>query len=420
MRFILVALLYVAGAGNVFCGNPKADSLLILQDLVDEALKNNPEIKASVRQVDAAQARVGEAGALADPQLTYMREQMPGFRWSEANMQKIELMQMVRFPTKLSTESRIADINVDHSHHELAEKQLDVIARLRSAFYDLWYAQQAIALNRENARLLEQFVTLAKTKFGVGEAALQDVLRANVELAKLDNQSIDLRQQEQSATASLVALLNRQRGDSLGTAFLPDSIASIPSLDSLQALAIVGRPLLIHDSLVVQENAAMLALSKQEYIPDLTLGVQYVTMPAGDFRGWSVSAGISLPFAPWTLNKAGSRVDEATARISTSREELSADRNGILASIADLYAKVQSSRQQYNAYRTVILPQANMSLKASLTAYQTGGKDFLTLIDSYRTLVELSMESLMVRKQFEEGVAQLEREVGMQDMSMNM
>jgi outer membrane protein TolC len=420
MRFILVALLSVVSSGNVFSGDLKADSPLVLRDLVDEALKNNPEIKASLRQVDAARARVGEAGALADPQLTYMREQMPGFRWSEANMQKIELMQMVRFPTKLSTENRIAGIDVDHFHHELAEKELDVVARVRSAFYDLWFAQQANALNGENARLLQQFVTLAKTKFGVGEAALQDVLRANVELAKLDNQSTDFRQREQSAIASLVALLNRRQGDSLRTAFLPDSVASIPSLDSLQELAMVGRPLLIHDSLAVQESDAMLVLSKQEYIPDLTFGVQYVTMPAGDFRGWSVSAGISLPFAPWTLNKAGSRVDEASARISKSREELSADRNSILASIADLYAKVQSLRQQYNAYRTVILPQANMSLKASLTAYQTGGKDFLTLIDSYRTLVELSMESLMVRKQFEEGMAQLERVVGVRDMSMEM
>ena len=420
MRLLRVLVVSTVAAQLLWSQQPPTSPRLNLEELVAEALKNNPEIRASHDRIEVAHAQARRAGALDDPELTYMREQMPGFRWSEANMQKFELMQIVRFPTKLSTENRIAEINVDHSHHERAEMELDVVARVRSAFYDLWYAQQAIALNRENARLLRQFVALAKTKFGVGEAALQDVLRANVELAKLDNQSTALGQQEQSAIASLVALLNRRQGDSLGAAFLPDSIASIPSLDSLHVLAMAGRPLLIHDSLVVEENDAMLALSKQEYIPDLTLGVQYVTMPSGDFRGWSVSAGISLPFAPWTLNKAGSRVDEESARISESRQELNADRNRILAHIADLHAKVQSFRQQYNAYRTVILPQANMSLKASLTAYQTGGKDFLTLIDSYRTLVELSMESLMVRQEFEEGVAQLNREVGVWDMSMNM
>jgi outer membrane protein TolC len=64
----------------------------------------------------------------------------------------------------------------------------------------------------------------------------------------------------------------------------------------------------------------------------------------------------------------------------------------------------------------VILPQAQQSLKASITAYQNGRTDFLMLFDAYRTLVELSMESLMVRMQFEQAVAELERQVGVPDI----
>jgi outer membrane protein TolC len=137
----------------------------------------------------------------------------------------------------------------------------------------------------------------------------------------------------------------------------------------------------------------------------------------GDFRGWSIIAGLSLPFAPWTLGKANARVDEATAAISKSSATLNASRNMVFSSVRDLYFKVQSAKRQIESYSGVILPQARQSLKASTTAYQNGRTDFLMLIDAYRTLVELSMESLMVRMQFEQAVAELERQVGVMDVA---
>jgi cobalt-zinc-cadmium efflux system outer membrane protein len=412
MRFVSILLLCsfvpLCGLGQ----QAPTGATLQLNDLVAEALRNNPEIQGSLHQVDAMHARVGQAGSLDDPELTYMREGMPGFHWNEASMQKIELMQTFRFPSKLSKESDIAEIGAEHSHHEHFEKELEIVTRLKSAYYELWFVQQSRALNQENSRLLKQFASIARTKFGVGEASLQDVLKADVELAKLQNQEQKLQQQEQSAKAMLIAILNRKPDDPLGVAVLADSVGVTLPLDTLQQLALHTRPMLLHDSLAVEESRAMLSLSEREYLPDLRLGVQYVTVPVGDFRGWSIIAGVSLPFAPWTLGKTSSRVDEATATVSRSSAALNASSNMVLSNVKDSYLKSQSAKRQLDSYRTVVLPQAHQSLKASLTAYQNGRTDFLMLIDAYRTLVELSMESLMVRMQFEQAVAELERQVG--------
>ena len=416
MRFISMLLVVMLAPVLLSGQQQPTGTVLYLDDLVKEALRTNPEIRASLHEVDAAHARVHQAGALDDPELMYMQEGFPGLHFSEAMFTRIELSQMIRFPSKLSKETEIAEINVEHSHHDLFEKELDVVAKLKSAYDELWYAQQAMALNRENARLLQQFISIAKTKFGVGGAALQDVLKANVELARLENQGTALLQQETSAKAMLRAILNRKPGDSLGTAVLPEEVGFTATLDSLQRLARETRPMLMHDSLMVEESRAMLSLSRREYLPDIRLAVQYMTAPAGDFRGWTVSAGITLPFSPWTLGKAGSRVDEAEATISKAQATLTESRNMVQSNIASLYAKARSLKQQIDSYRTVILPQAQMSLKASLTAYQTGGTDVLMVIDAYRSLVELSMESLMVRMQFEQAVAELDRQVGVQDI----
>jgi outer membrane protein TolC len=177
--------------------------------------------------------------------------------------------------------------------------------------------------------------------------------------------------------------------------------------------------MLLHDSLMVDESRSMLSLAKLEYLPEFKLGVEYVNVPVGDFRGWSVSAGITLPFAPWTIGKAASRVEEASAGVGASSATLNASRNMVLSNVRDLYFRARSAKRQLDSYQTVILPQARQSLNASITAYQNGRTEFLMLVDAYRSLVELAMERLMVRMQLEQSVAELERQVGVQEVVSN-
>lgn len=385
---------------------------LDLSELVREALMNNPDIQAAELGRDAAEARLSQAGALDDPQLTYMREEMPGFRWNESQMQKIELMQMFRFPSKLSRQTEIAEINAEHAHHDHMEVANSVLAKVRSTYAELWYAQEAIRVNRDNARLLEQFTALAQTRYGVGTTPQQDVLKSYVETAKLDNELLQLRQMELTAKAMLRSLLNRRTSDTLGIAVMPAELRSLYPVDSLQALALKFRGMLLHDSLSVLESGAMVSLAKDEFIPDFRLGVQYVTIAAEKFRGWSVSGGITLPFAPWTLAKAHSRIEEAEIQLKSAQAKYGGSRNMVIATLRELYAKADAAKRQLANYSSVIVPQSRRALQASMLAYQTGKTDYLMLIDSYRMFTMLSMEQLMLRMQYEQTLAELVRTVG--------
>lgn len=393
-------------------------AVVTLSDLVEEALRNNPEMKAAVYATHSTQSRVSQAGALMDPELTYMREQMPGFRWNEAMMQKIELMQMVPFPTKLANRREAAVVQTGRADKRAAEIVNSVIARLKTAYFELWFSQQAIELNRKNTGLLKQFAEAARTKYSVGLVSQQDVLRAYVEIAKLDNQLASLRQQELSAKSVLMAILDRAPQDTLGMAVASEHVQFLPSLDSLLHVAVAHRPALAHDSLMVEESRTMLSLSKQEYLPDLILGIAYVSEPRGTFTGWNMSVGISLPFAPWTLGKANARLEEAEASLNASAAGYLATRNMVRSEVQDMYYKVEASKIQLENYRTLVVPQAEQSVQASMVAYQTGAADFLSLIDAYRTLVDLREEALMRRLEFEQGLAELERVVGTRDTLM--
>ena len=89
----------------------------------------------------------------------------------------------------------------------------------------------------------------------------------------------------------------------------------------------------------------------------------------------------------------------------------------VVSGIKDLFYRAEAAKEQFDKYNSAILPQAKQSVEASLTAYQTGATDFLMLIDAYRTLVNLSKEYFMTRMQFEQTIAELEREVGTQNLS---
>jgi outer membrane protein TolC len=383
-----------------------------LEQLVDEALLRNPEIQAALHQMSVVAERVPQVRGLPDPELTYMREQMPGFHWSEAMMQKLELMQMIRFPSKVAAQTDLAQIQAEHAHHDHLEKINEVIGKLKTAYVELWYAQKAQVLGRENLLLLQQLAEIARTRYSVGSGPLQDALKASVEVGKAENQLAVLAQRERGAIAMIRAFVDRPPADTLGRAVLSEVPVFTPTIDTLQALALQLRPMLQHDSMVVEESRTMLSLAKREYLPDLKLGVQYVTFPAGDFHGWSVVAGITLPFAPWTLGKASGRVEEATATVNRSASAYRSSRSMVLASVRDLYARVQSAQQRIRRYRTSLLPEARESLRASFTAYQTGKADYLMMIDANRMYIDLSMEALMARMEFEQALAELERAVG--------
>jgi outer membrane protein TolC len=411
---VLGALAY----GLVFQGvsQPSKDQPAVtLDQLIGEALERNPELIAAKHQIAVAEGRASQAGVLPPPTLTYMRDQMNNFVWNEAMMDQWELMQMVMFPTKLSAQSAIGRLQRMQWVEDAVEKGAEIRFRVRSAFAEFWSLQNSRRVVFENVRLMKQFTEIARTRLSVGTGSLEDALKAGVEAAKMENQLIGIEKKQQGMAAMLAALTGRPAGDPIGTALLPE-FRNLPlRLDSLLALAVEHRPMLRRDSLMVEEGTRMLSMARQEYLPDLTFGVRYYRFTQMDQRAWSVMAGISLPFVPWSIGRAAGKVEEAEAGLMKSRANFDATRSMVIASVTELYHRTDAAGQQLRNYYDSILPQAHDALMAGVSAYQAGKTDFLMLLDSFRMNLELSMEAIMTRMQFEQSSAELDRAIGFRE-----
>jgi outer membrane protein TolC len=419
MRYALIFMTMLAPAGvfgqvdSVVLGD---SSVLNLSFLVAEAMLRNPEIQQALSEWDATEAKVPQAGALPDPELKFMQEEMPGFVFNEAMYSHLELMQKVPFPSKLSARSEIASKLAEHAHHDHLEKVNEIIARLKKAYDELWFVQQSMVLDRERGRLTGQMKAIAQVRYGVGEASQQDVLKAQVEQAMISNELITLRQQELSAKSMLMSILDRSEGDTLGFAVIPEEFSFDANLDSVIAVAMQARPMILHESLRVDEQKVRLSLARKEYLPDFTFALDRVTSPSSGFRGWSVSAGITLPFMPWSLPGVSAGVDEAAAMVDGSRASYHAARLMVINNIKNLYYKAESYKRQLDLYRQAVLPQARQSLDLGLSSYQTGKTDFLMLIDQYRSYARYTQEYFMIRMNFEQTLADLEFEAGSESL----
>jgi outer membrane protein TolC len=389
---------------------------LELNELIDEALEKNLELQALNHSIEAAQAKIPQAKSLDNPELTFRLMEMQGLEPNEAMWATFELMQMIPFPGKLTSMGKVADIEARRSQQEYNEKSVEVIMRVKSAFYELWYIQQASKLNDENTRLLKQFIEIARLQYSVGKVTQQDVLKAQVEFAKLENERLTLEQKEIGMLAMLAQLLNRNISVFTGETIATDTIFFDLDIFQIQEYALRNCSKLRGDSLMVERDKTMHKLAKLEYLPDFKLGVEYVSSPMTGFKGWSLAAGITLPFSFWTLGKTNARVEEATANVKKSTAMYNDERNMLLSRVKDYYTKAVSLKHQYELYRESILPQSEQALNATLTNYQTGRTDFLMLIDSYRMLVMFKMEFLMKRMEFEQTLADLEKEIGCRDI----
>ncbi|MCI0553214.1 MAG: TolC family protein, partial [Anaerolineae bacterium] len=368
-----------------------------IQFLIIEALTNNPDIAAELSRMDMLDQRITQAGALDDPELRFKLMEMPGFKPSEAMYANLELMQMIRFPTKLSTQSDIASVQAEHAHHDHLHVVLGVIAELKSAYAMLWYARTAFALTQENQRLVEQILRTAQTRYAVGSSSQQDVLKTNIELARLKTKEASLKQEIIAAESMLRSILNRPATSPVGGIEMGPLPEVNQSLDDLLSFGLANKPMLVHDSLTVRESDLMLNLSRQEYLPDFNLSLEYVTSPLLGHKQWSVMVGITLPFAPWTLGKASARVQEAQAGRAMSASKFQSAKNMTYAKIQENYEAVRAYETEVKYYEQTILPQTKQSLQALMAEYQTGTTSYLMLLDTYRMYQEMSMDAAMAR-----------------------
>lgn len=383
-----------------------------LGPLIQEALQHNPEIVAEQAQVKAMQERVPQSNALDDPELIVRLWNTPNsLDVTRSDRTIYGLAQQFPFPGTLSEQEHIATKVAEQAAQRLAGKKREIIAAVKVAYFEWFYAHKALEIHHQEAKRLKQFFEAATAKFRVGKGTQVDVLKAQVEHSKWFQHLPILEQQKETARAHLNTILNRETYAPLGVPLEPVGEPRALSLEHLQKQALQQRPEILESALVVEQFDSTIKLAQLQTYPHLRVEVQrWQNRHADDGFGGIVS--INLPFAFWTTPKYDAGVREAMAHREVAQFKKRTLENQTRFQIQDLMAQIQAKNKIRSLYKTTVLPQAKLTLRAAIAGYRTDRNDFLDLIEADRALLAYQLEYVRAVVDGEQLLAKLERVVG--------
>jgi outer membrane protein TolC len=379
---------------------------LSLNNLIREAVDNNPDIKAAEQRWEVAQAKIPQAQTLPEPKINVAYRQL-GTRETMYGVS-----QMLPFPGKLRLRGEVAASEADIMEQDYSATGLQVVASLKEAFYDLHFVHDSETVLNNTKRLLVQFEDTAEARYAVGQGAQQDIFRAQAEISRLFARLATLEQKKQSLAADINRLLNRPPSDPLG---VPEEIRVTPlkhRLDDLNALLEQSSPLLAARAKGVERGGKAVDLAQRDYYPNFELSAAGLREePTGD-NGYQVMLSVEAPLYFHTKQRQALR--EAQAGREAAADDLQAVRQELLFRVKDNVAQAERAAQLVKILEDAIIPQARLTLASAQTGYAVGKVDFLTLLNSLLTLQENEIELHGERVEHEKALARLEAIIGEQ------
>jgi outer membrane protein TolC len=406
--FVVMAL--VLGLADFSKAEENSQPVEDLNALIQEALSTNPEVLASKQRWEAAKQEIPQARSLEDPEISITQWAIPSnFDIGDADETWYGIGQSLPFPGKRSLKGQISARAADAAEQEYLAKVREVVAQVKSFYYQLFLIHKVIDLHLEHQALLEEFTQIAQQKYALGQVSQQDILKAQVELLKLHNSLLVVEQEKASTQAEMNTLLNRPPQTPLGRPEELSYQSFALSLEDLRQQAFQVRPELKAAAFMIEKSQMAKKLAKKNYLPDFMVEVMYWDVHDGPNK-WQTIGKINLP---WVFKgKYDARLRQAVLEEAQAIADHQAVGNQTLLRLQDLFVKVKTSEQLVDIYRSGVLPQAEQSLEAARIGYQAGRVDFLNLIDSERTLRDFQLEYYTALAQFNQYIAELERAVG--------
>jgi len=392
---------------------PTIDSTTTLDDYLVIAAKRNPGLRAAFNNWIADLKKSDYAGALPDPVFNY------GYFIENVETrvgpqeQRFGLKQSFPWFGTLGAKKDMAFAMSQASYHKFRAAKLKLFYQVKAAYYAYYYLGQDLQITRDNLELLKFWEKVAQSKYKVGLKRHPDVIKAQVELGKLEDHLQTLQEQRAPYEANLRALLSLPEDVSLP---VPSDISIEEALllkDSVMSIIKANNPDLEAMRKVLESAKAGERLAGKKALPSFTIGVDYIqTGPSlnpdlaeSGKDPWMVGAGISLPI--W-FGKNNARSSEAKARRNAAEYTLHDTRNRLVSMTEQMLFEYSDALRKTQLYRDGLVPKAEQSLNANYAAYEAGETDFLNVLDAQRQLLNFQLTVARERARLASKRAQLE------------
>ncbi len=393
---------------------PSAAAVLRVDDVVREALSRNPSISASMHTVAAQRAKVPQARSWPEPNfgVGWMGNARPFSvqTGDPSSYRSVSAMQNIPYPGKLALRAQVAGKDADMSQWEVESVRRRVASDVKAAYYDYWFYGKAIQTAERNRELLSKLSQVAEARYRVGRAGQPDVLRSQVEITMLLQKLTTFEQMRATAQARLNALLARDPSDSLPPA--ADIASQVPlayGLDEIFALARQADPEYQKQQTAIERSQLSTRLAQKDYRPDLTVGYMYEQRPQmPDMHGFTFTVNLPVFYRTRQREAVKQTIEEGRASESARANR----QNELYFDLKQNHLALQASDRLLKLYSQGVVPQSSLALESSMTAYQVGTVDFMTVLQNFTTVLNYETDYYREMANYHIALARLEALVG--------
>ncbi|MBL7071947.1 MAG: TolC family protein [Candidatus Omnitrophica bacterium] len=393
------------------------NQIVSLEQLIKEALENNPRIHAAYNNWKAATYAIKSAQGLPDPtaRYTFFGDSIETRVGPQEH--KFGASQAIPFPGKLDLKGKSQAKEAEMLREKYEAAKREVIKDVKFVYYDIYWVDKAVQITEEEKAILESLEKVAQRKYESNLSPQQDVIKAQVELSKLIDKIFLLRQNRKSLTSKMNSILSRSGGGEIGSAGPVDPAEFTYQLEELHKKASATRQELLAANLAVERARYERSLAGLDFFPDLTLGFDYIQVDSGDTThvndgkdAWMGTVAFNVPI--W-FEKLGAQYREKEAILEASKRGYEDRENSVRYEVEDIYFKITTYKDIISLYKTALVPQTEQAFEAAKTGYETGNVDFLNWLDSERVLLQTRLAYYKAIVDYQKSIAYLERVVGM-------
>jgi outer membrane protein TolC len=375
-------------------------------DVVRLASTRRAEVIAARARARAAAERPEIVSALDDPQIFPSVDHAP-FMGGGADL-SLAIEQSFPLSGVRGHRRNVAEAGARLARAEIERIGLDVELDAASAFWMLAETRDTAKIIDEQHALADQMVAAATTRYATNTGGQADVLRAQLEVARLDGERRALVAETRAAEAMLNTSLARAPD-----AAIPELDATVPDDGPPLATQVAGaaldrRPELRAGRAEISRSEAEVAVMQSMYTPMAMVrtGPSY-TMSDG--AGWMVMVGVSIPL--WR-GKLRAGVTEARAMVDMANADLEAMRRMVGGQAAVARERVVAAHERYVTLRDSIVPRAKEATAATLAAYAANQMALIGTLDAAQALWSAQRDLVMARAELGRAWARLGRATG--------
>ena len=397
--------------------SPDDPAVLHLDSLLQAAERANPSLRAARLRAEARALEERQASALPDPTVQGAGHLYPTVTARGPQRSQWQVRQSIPFPGKRGLRGEVAALGADAAEADAEALTKNLALSIENAYYELYRVQRRESLLRNFEEQLRQFESAASTRYEVGEGPQQAILKAQIERGRLEMRREALRADRRSALQSLAQLTGREdlkAPDEPVNVVPPTELGE--RIEGGDGGAVTDRPEAEALRQRIEQAETEIALARRAFWPDFTVGATYTDVRQGDLTptmngrdAFNVSLGITIPL--WR-GKQEARLEQAQVERRRAEAKLKDFQLQVRTRVRELRERLHRQQRQLTLLDEQLLPQAETSLEATLSAYKAGRTDFLDLLDAERTLFQLRLDYEDTHARALQTTARLEHALG--------